>query len=91
MKILRVPFFATLIIVSSLSLQGCWFIFIPGSVIGAVSDSVTGAVGSNCVGANAKVGDNIRLQGGGIGTVKSLSGTSTRCTNPKPDEPEPNK
>lgn len=64
-------------------LQGCWFIFIPGSVTSAISDSVTGAEGSNCVGANAKVGDNIRLTGGAQATIKSLSGTSTRCTNPE--------
>lgn len=63
-------------------LQGCWFIFIPGSVTSAVSDSITGAEGSNCVGENAKVGDTIRLPGGGRGVIKSLSGTSMRCTNP---------
>lgn len=65
------------------SLQGCWFIYIPGSVTGAVSDAITGAEGSHCVGANAKVGDIIRLPGGGRATVKSLSGTSMRCTNPE--------
>jgi len=64
------------------SLQGC-FVWIPGSVISSVSDSITGSEGSHCVGANAKVGDTIRLPGGGRGTVKSLSGTSVRCTNPE--------
>jgi hypothetical protein len=77
--ILRI-FFCLAII---LSMQGCWFIFIPGSVVGAVSDTVTGSEGSHCVGANAKVGDTVRLPGGGRGTIKSLSGTSIRCTNPE--------
>ena len=64
-------------------LQGCWFIFIPGSVTGAISDAITGAEGSHCVGANVKVGDTIRLPGGGRAQVKSLSGTSMRCTVPE--------
>lgn len=64
------------------SLEGC-VVWIPGSVISAVSDSITGSEGSHCVGANAKVGDTIRLPGGGRATVKSLSGTSVRCTNPE--------
>lgn len=72
-----------LLIALTLSLQGCWFVFIPGGVISAVSDSITGAEGSHCVGANAKVGDTQRLPGGSIGTIKSLSGTSVRCTNPE--------
>ncbi len=64
-------------------LSGCWFVFIPGSVVGAVSDSMTGAKGDNCVSANVKVGDRIRLPGGGRARVKSLSGTSIRCTSPE--------
>ncbi len=66
-----------------LTLSGCWFIYIPGSVTSAISDSLTGAEGSNCVGPNAKVGDPIRLPGGGRATVKSLSGASYRCNNPE--------
>ena len=67
----------------TLPLQGCWFFFyIPGSVVNSVSDAVTGAEGSNCVGENAKVGDKIRLPNGSVGTIKSLSGTSVRCTEP---------
>lgn len=64
-------------------LQGCLFIYLPGSVTSAISDSITGAEGQNCVGANAKVGDRVRTPGGGWATVKSLSGTSMRCTNPE--------
>ena len=79
MKLRNLVLLAVLI----LTLQGCWFIYIPGSVTGSISDSITGAEGSNCVGANAKVGDKVRLPGGGVGTIKSLSGTSVRCTNPE--------
>src|SRR5476649_346530 len=57
-----------------------FFFFLPGKVTGAISDAVTGSEGENCVGPNAKVGDTIRLPGGGQGAVKSLSGTSVRCT-----------
>ena len=70
------------ILALTLSLQGCFFVYIPGSVINGISDGMTGAEGSNCVGSNAKVGDRIRLPDGSTGVVKSLSGTSTRCTDP---------
>jgi hypothetical protein len=68
---------------ASFALQGCWFIFIPGSVISAASDAVTGSEGKHCVGERAKVGDTIRLGDGQPMTVKSVSGTSSRCTNPQ--------
>lgn len=71
-----------LLLPAVLLLQGCWFVFIPGSVIGAVTDSLTGAEGSHCVGAGVKVGDTVRMPGNGRATVKSLSGTSTRCQDP---------
>jgi hypothetical protein len=70
------------LLLTCVSLQGC-LVFIPGSVTGAVSDTLTGSEGSNCVGAQARVGDTIRLPGGGRGVVKSLSGTSIRCTQPE--------
>lgn len=66
---------------STILLSGCWFIFIPGSVVSAVSDSVTGAEGAHCVSETAKVGDRVPLPGNGRGTIKSLSGTSVRCTD----------
>ena len=57
-----------------------WFIFfLPGSATQAVSDAITGSEGEHCVGPNAKVGDQIRLPNGSILTIKSLSGTSSRC------------
>lgn len=77
------PIRLAIVATSAALLSGCWFVFIPGSVVGAVTDSITGAEGQNCVGANVKVGDRIRTPGGGRATVKSLSGTSIRCTNPE--------
>jgi len=65
-----------------LLLQGCFFFFIPGSVIDRASDSMTGAEGQNCVSVNAKIGDSVRLPNGQMGTIKSLSGETTRCKNP---------
>lgn len=78
----------TLAIVGSLialsSNANAWFFFwIPGSVTSAIGDAFTGAEGQNCVGPNAKVGDTIRLPNGSLMTIKSLSGTSGRCTNPE--------
>jgi len=67
----------------TLLLQGCWFIYLPGSTTGAISDAFTGAEGLHCVKANAKLGDTVQFPGGSQATVKSLSGTSTRCTNPE--------
>lgn len=63
-------------------LQGCLFLYIPGSAVSAISDTFTGAEGNNCVGANAKVGDRISVPGMKTATVKTLSGTSVRCTDP---------
>ena len=60
-------------------LSGCFFIWIPGSVIDKGADLVTGARGDHCVNKFTKVGDNIPLVDGTRGTVKSLSGTSGRC------------
>jgi hypothetical protein len=62
-----------------LLLQGCWFVFIPASVINAAADGLSGAEGEHCVSAQAKVGDVIRLDSGGLWKVESLSGASYRC------------
>jgi len=48
---------------------------------GKISDLITGAEGNNCVANTSKVGDKIILGGGKVGEIKSLSGTSTRCTS----------
>jgi hypothetical protein len=63
-------------------LSGCFFIWIPGSVVRAAGDGFTGAEGSHCVGQAAKVGDTITMPEGKIGTVRSLSGPSSYCINP---------
>lgn len=65
---------------ASTLLGGCFFVFIPGSLIKAAGDAITGAEGEHCVGRGAQVGDRITLPDGKVGTVKSLSGTSTYCT-----------
>lgn len=64
-------------------LQGCLFFYIPGSVTSSVGDALTGAEGAHCVPDRAKVGDTINFGAGRSGTVKSLSGTSSRCQNPE--------
>lgn len=65
-----------------LLLQGCWFVFIPGSLVQAAADGITGAEGNHCVNERAKVGDYINLTDGTRWKVESLSGTSTRCQHP---------
>lgn len=61
------------------------FLFLPGNVTGKIADTITGSEGENCVGPNAKVGDTYRSVNGNIQTIKSLSGTSSRCV--KPEQP----
>jgi hypothetical protein len=48
---------ATAITILSVPLSGCFFVFIPGSLIQQVSDGITGAEGEHCVSRVAKVGD----------------------------------
>jgi hypothetical protein len=55
-----------------------FFFIIP---TGKIADLITGAEGNNCVTNAAKVGDRLPLADGKVGEIKSLSGTSTRCTN----------
>ena len=63
-------------------LGGC-FIFIPGSVVGKISDTFTGDKGEHCVSRAAKVGDQVRdPYSSKVYTVVSVSGTSSRCNNP---------
>jgi len=57
-----------------------FFVWIP---TGKIADALSGAEGENCVSASAKVGDKTTLPNGGAGEIKSLSGTSSRCTNPE--------
>ena len=64
------------------SSAGAWFIFIPGALSRAVSDSLTGAKGDLCVNEKAQVGDVLRAPSGNTGLIKSLSGTSGMCQGP---------
>lgn len=61
-----------IIVAAALTLQGCWFVFIPGSLISGAADAMSGNQGQNCVGETARVGDRIRLNDGRIGTVQKL-------------------
>ena len=63
------------------SAQAWFFFYLPGSVTGKISDAISGAEGEHCVGADVKVGSQIRLANGEIKIVKSLSGTSSRCAD----------
>ena len=60
-------------------LSGCWFIFIPGSLIAKASDAVTGDRGEHCGPEGVKIGDRFGSQ-----TVKSVSGKSSRCPDRNP-------
>ncbi|MFZ6876554.1 hypothetical protein ACO0LF_31340 [Undibacterium sp. Di27W] len=71
-----------LVLLSCLSLQGC-LVIIPGAVVGAASDAITGAEGIHCVAEGSVVGGKIKVADGDIRTIKSLSGTSTRCQDSK--------
>lgn len=71
---------ALLVALAPAEANAWFFFFLPGSVTGAVTDKLTGAEGDNCVGPYAQVGDRITVPGKGTGTIRSLSGTSIRCT-----------
>lgn len=60
-------------------LQGCWFVYIPGSTLSAIGDTLTGAEGNLCISSRANIGDKIRMPDGNVGVVRRISGTSTRC------------
>ena len=60
-----------------------FFFYIPGSVIGKIGDAITRSEGEHCVAATAKVGDVLKRPNGNTATIKSLSGTSSRCRNPE--------
>jgi hypothetical protein len=72
-----------LVLVGLTQLGGCFFFMIPGGLVQKASDGITGAEGEHCVSSTAKVGDFIGMPYGGRGEIKSLSGTSVRCTDPQ--------
>ena len=59
-----------------------FFFFIPGPVIDAIGDAISGAEGENCVPATARVGDKMLMPGGKVGEIRSISGSTYRCSNP---------
>jgi hypothetical protein len=62
---------ACLVVLSCLCLQGCWFIFIPGSLF---------ASGNTCVAESAYVGQRVHNRyNGKTGTLKEMHGRSERC------------
>lgn len=67
----------------ALSLQGCWFVFIPGSLIDSTTDAITGAEGNNCLPESAAVGMRVLVPDQPPVIVKSLSGKSSRCKDPR--------
>jgi hypothetical protein len=81
MKIRAAALAATLLTAHSAA-NAWFFFFIPGSVINAVADGLSGAEGDHCVGEFAKAGDPIRI-GSDQYVVKSVSGKSSRCSNPQ--------
>ena len=70
------------IIAVTAPLSGCFFVFIPGSLIRAASDAITGDKGQHCVNRLARAGDKVTMPGGGVATVVSISGPSISCQNP---------
>ena len=63
----------------SFNANAFFFIFIPGSVVRKITDSLTGSEGDNCVSDHAKVGDILTSPTGNTAVIKSLSGTSSIC------------
>jgi hypothetical protein len=65
------------------NLSGCFFVFIPGSLISKAADAMSGEAGDNCIVEGAKVGDILKTDAGESGTVVAISGKSSRCTDPR--------
>ena len=72
------------ILLLTLSLQGCWFVFIPGGLIQAAADGLSGNSGRHCVTESAAVGQSTRFPDGRVGTIRKLEGFSSRCGNATP-------
>lgn len=78
MRFVRLLFF-----LPALMLQGCWFVFIPGPVIDAAADGLSGSEGRHCVSTFARAGDTIRMADGSAWRVEKTEGTSYRCRLPE--------
>lgn len=64
------------------SAHAWFFIYIPTSLLSKVGEAISGAEGDHCVSESTAVGSRVRLANGTTVQVKSLSGTSSRCTDP---------
>ncbi len=80
-KILSVLLLITTTVIVS-PIANAFFIFIPGSLIRAVGDSITGAKGNICVKEGSKAGDILDSPAGNTATITSVSGTSAMCKDP---------
>jgi hypothetical protein len=66
-----------LVVLICMLLQGCFFFYIPGSVLSSLS-------GWNaCAGENVQVGQRLKYVDGRMGTVERVSGRSERCQDGK--------
>lgn len=72
-----------IVVLSSCMLGGCFFFYIPGGVIDALGDGLSGSFGNACVGVGVGVGDRVAVNGR-TGTVERISGASGRCFEPTP-------
>lgn len=81
MKIARIVIALVLVFITTQA-NAWFFFFLPSSVTSKIGDAITGAEGENCVTAASKVGDILKSPSGNTATIKSLSGTSSRCQDP---------
>ena len=66
-------------VLATANANAVFFFFLPGFVTSKIGDALTGAEGENCVKSTAKIGDKLKSASGNTATIKSLSGTSSRC------------
>jgi len=73
---------ALIAILAAFQLSGCFAVIpIPGAIAGRIGDAMTGADGEHCVRAGAAPGDALTGPAGRA-VVVSVSGLSSRCTDP---------
>jgi hypothetical protein len=70
-----------LVLLAALAGSSC-AVYVPGSVVGAAEDALTGNRGRHCVPSIAKIGDRILVPDGRVGVVEKLEGETPRCRDP---------
>lgn len=70
------------LLVMSTQLTGCFFFYIPGGAI----DALTGNGGNICGSSAVRVGDRVGMPDGKVGVVKKVVGASDRC-RANPNQP----